>query len=101
MPKGTSSISELLQRLADIQLEEQRIINQLITATQETTDNVNRKIAVGSRVRIRNHITGRRNKPVTDEDRIGTVTKITKSRILLTTDSGIKTWRIAKNLELL
>jgi hypothetical protein len=38
-------------------------------------------------------------RPVTDQDRVGTVTKITRKRVFLQTDNGVNTNRMPENLQ--
>ena len=92
MPKGSEDLPELINRLATLQLEQQRIVEQIITQRTATPD----KLQVGDRVRI---INGKESKKATTADRTATVTKITKTRVCFTTDSGTKTWRIHSNVQ--
>ena len=93
MPKGDKDISALLHQLEALRLEEQQLISRIRELTAKDT------LKIGDRVRIRNKVTTKSNAPVTDPDRVGTITKITTDRISFTTDSGIRTWRAPKNLK--
>ena len=61
-----------------------------------------RNLRPGDRVRILNsvsNIVG--DRPATDSDRICTVRRVTSARrVLITTDSGVNTWRYSNNLAL-
>ena len=95
MPNSNDTISQLIQRLSSLQIEQQEILKQL----KQQLGAANNKINVGNWVRITNHISRIGNKIATEKDQQGIVTKVTKSRVSLTTDNGTRTWRIASNLE--
>ena len=59
-----------------------------------------RDLRPGDRVRITNSVSSiARDRPETEEDRLCTVRRITAARrVLITTDSGINTWRYSANL---
>ena len=99
MPQGNEDVSSLLHRLAAIQIEEQRIITQLITATSANKLRRRPDIAPGDRIRITNKVNKKRGERITNADRLGTVTKVTKTRISFTTDSGTNTWRLPTNVQ--
>jgi hypothetical protein len=59
-------------------------------------------IQIGSRVEITNKVTQwLKGQSASSQDRQGVVTKLSATRVYLTTDSGIETWRAHKNLRLL
>ena len=102
MPKGSKSIDQLITRLSELELEQQQIIKDIVEHASKSNKSGGHKkcFKPGDRVSICNHVTGKQRKLPTDADRIGTVTKVTTSRVLFTTDSGFKTWRADKNLKL-
>jgi hypothetical protein len=58
-------------------------------------------ISVGNRVRITNRVrrpSGWAPAAHDGVDQIGTVTRVTSSRVYITTDSGIQTWRAPSNV---
>ena len=59
-----------------------------------------RELQGGDRVRITNSITNiARGREATELDRLSTVRRVTPAkRVLLTTDSGVSTWRFSANL---
>ena len=59
-----------------------------------------RELQGGDRVRITNSITNiTRGREATELDRLSTVRRVTPAkRVLLTTDSGVSTWRFSTNL---
>ena len=116
-------VEELIEQLKDLRLQgnlireqEERVFNRLqeslqttrattvvaIPAEPNTLERVKspRNLKPGDRVKINNSIaTITRGRAETTEDRNCTVREITSTRrILITTDSGIKTWRYASNL---
>lgn len=94
MPKGNEDISNLLQQLRLLQLEEQRITEQIIQLSQAAP--APRQLQVGDRIRILNRIGKKQH---TALDRVATVTKVTKACVSFTTNSGTNTWQIHSNVE--
>ena len=96
MPDSSDNVSQLLHCLSELHLEEQHIIDQL---TQELQSH-KADFEVGDRVKILNRIARKPGKgPIESADRVGTVTKVSKSRVSLVTDSGTNTWRLRSNLK--
>jgi hypothetical protein len=116
---SNNDIQQLLKRLKELQLEEQKIISALEEALSSGTlrspaspavpsvvieDNSPRSIKIGDRVRILNEtrksglglILGTNYN--SDQDRLATVYDVVGKRIYFQTDNGQKTWRYAKNL---
>ena len=59
-----------------------------------------RELNAGDRVRITNDISQVRGRPIQERDRLATVRSVTfLRRVYITTDSGIRTWRSAENLQ--
>ena len=83
------SISELIDRLKRVRIEEARIIDLIERRTRrEAATNTFR---VGERVRIINGV--RQGQTTT-----ATVTRVSGERVTLRTDDGTGTWRHSKNL---
>ena len=58
-----------------------------------------RAFVVGDRITITNRLSHVKDRPASEADRKGTVTKINLVHVRILTDSGIETSRIRKNLE--
>jgi hypothetical protein len=89
------SLSELIEQLKRIRIQEARVIDQIervgTRATRATSHVVGNVFLPGNRVRITNGVkAGQRP--------TGTVTKVSADRISVTTDDGTRTWRAPKNL---
>ena len=93
-------LEELQDQLNKLRLKHDRVQDKIVQllidrkAAQQAADTLGaRAFRIGDRVRVRN--------PNPKQPREGKVTKITKERVTLTSDSGIDVWRAPKNLELL
>ena len=93
-------LEELQDQLNKLRLKHDRVLDKIVQlqkerkAAQDAADTLGaRAFRIGDRVRVRN--------PNPKQPREGKVTKITKERVTLTSDSGIDVWRAPKNLELL
>ncbi len=89
-------------------VQEDTLLQQIIQARARESqqgqgiNGANREAAryyIGDRVRITNPMRGLIGRPVTDQDWVGTVTKITRKRVFLQTDNGVNTNRVPKNLQ--
>jgi hypothetical protein len=95
------SMDELIQQLEMLRVQEDTLLWQIIQARVRESQqghgtNGTRETAryyIGDCVRITNPTHGLIGRPVTDRDRVGTVTKITRKRVFLQTDNGINTNR--------
>ena len=102
MHTNDPDITELTRRLANIELEHKRLNQEITTLRQHIEerrkeDKTGRDpFEVGDRVRINTRIVLPRK--VTERDRIGTVTRITKHRIQITTDASTNTRRAPGSL---
>ena len=85
------SISELIDRLKRIRIEEARIIELIEQRTRGEAVAATNPFRVGERVRITNGV--RQGQAST-----ATVTKVSGERTSLRTDDGTSTWRHSKNL---
>lgn len=114
-------ISRLVKELEDLNIRERELLvrreavtEELWTARAEYQRRSNRvrtgrtgseslEICVNDRVKITNKVSlpPDSRRPVTQNDRCGKVTSVTGDRIYLTTDSGVKTWRLRKNVIIL
>lgn len=101
------SVDELIRQLETLRVREDTLLRQIIRARaresqqEQGTSGADREAAryyIGDRVRIVNPTRGLIGRPVTDRDRIGTVTKITRKRVFLQTDNGVNTNRAPENL---
>lgn len=100
------SLSELIEQLANIRIQEARVLDQIeqttrreqqrTRATHATTPgsrNVFRGVySIGDRVQITNGVREGQSKT-------GIVTGITATRVSITTDDGSRTWRAHGNLK--
>jgi hypothetical protein len=102
------SVDELIRQLETLRIQEDTLLWQIIQARAREsqqghgTDGTNRRAAryyIGDHVQITNPTRGLIGRPVTNRDRVGTVTKITRKRVFLQTDSGINTNRAPENLQ--
>jgi hypothetical protein len=102
------SIDELIRQLETLRIIEDTLLWQIIQARAREsqqghgTNGADREAAryyIGDRVRITNPMRGLIGRPVTDRDRVGTVTKITRKRVFLQTDNGVNTNRAPENLQ--
>jgi hypothetical protein len=88
------SVDELIRQLETLRIQEDTLLRQIIQARaresqqRQDTDGADREATRG--------LIGR---PVTDRDRVGTVTKITRKRVFLQTDNGVNTNRAPENLQ--
>ena len=93
-------LEELQDQLKSLELKHDRVLSKIVKlhkkrkAAQDAADTLGaRAFRIGDRVRVKN--------PNPKQPREGKVTKITKERVTLTSDSGIDVWRAPKNLDLL
>jgi hypothetical protein len=101
------SVDELIRQLEMLRIQEDTLLRQIIQARaresqQGHSTNGAREAAryyIGDCVRITNPTRGLIGRPVTDRDRVGTVTKITRKRVFLQTDNGINTNHAPENLQ--
>ena len=116
MTRKEEQIQSLIERLASLRVEGDIIRHQerealqelsvLITGNQLATQAIfvpirsPRQLKQGDRVRINNSISSTvKGREPTELDRTSTVRDVTAARrILITTDSGIKTWRYLSTL---
>jgi hypothetical protein len=89
-------------------IQEDTLLRQIIQArvreSQQghSTNGANREAAryyIGDRIQITNPTRGLIGRPVTDQDRVRTVTKITRKRVFLQTNNGVNTNRAPENLQ--
>jgi hypothetical protein len=116
------SVDELIVQLESLRVQESEVIQQLrearaeernadtLAATVATSRNITVIATVGTAVfhvgdlvEITNKVRplAARLTSVTIHDKRGVVTKVTHTRVYVTTDSGNRTWRAHKNLRLL
>ena len=102
------SVDELIRQLETLRIQEDTLLRQIIQARAresqqgQGTNGADREAAryyIGDRVQITNPTRGLIGRPVTDRDRVGTVTKITRKRVFLQTDNGVNTNRAPENLQ--
>jgi hypothetical protein len=122
---SNARISELIQRLKDIRLQEAQVIAEIESDLNQgtsipgtvvsastpftTSPDPNKSFMPGDRVLITNKINkkSKTSKPVLNtpasqnRDRLATVISVAGDRVHLITDSGISTWRIPKNITLI
>jgi hypothetical protein len=100
------SVDKLIRQLETLQVQQDTLLQQIIQARARESqqghgrNGANREAAryyIGDRVRITNPTRGRIGRPVTDRDRVGTVTKITRKRVFLQTDNSVNTNRAPEN----
>jgi hypothetical protein len=121
-------VTELLQKLQRLQLQQQDIINKIHEiyhneeqqrqqhidqpsleeipikdAPAPTLSSPKRNIKKGDRVRIINKICNPLGKRLDSKDKTGTVTGVDlpANRVYIKTDNGTKTWRLLKNIEII
>ena len=102
------SVDELIKELASLRIRresirtrETQVFARLVQAAREAeleNDRVAAVLQVGDRVRITNTVNRPNNLPPRNGDQVGTITNITRTRFYITTDSGIETWRAARNI---
>jgi hypothetical protein len=80
------SVDELIRQLETLRIQEDTLLRQIIQARARESQQ-------------RQDTDGLIGRPVTDRDRVGTVTKITRKRVFLQTDNGVNTNRAPENLQ--
>jgi hypothetical protein len=102
------SVDKLIRQLEMIRVQEDTLLQQIIQARARESqqghgtngaDIEAARYYIGDRIRITNPMRGLIGRPVTDQDQVGTVTKITRKRVFLQTDNGINTNRAPENLQ--
>jgi hypothetical protein len=118
---SSEDITELLNRLKNLQLEQARIIsilettvnnnnNILASPSSGTTTVVHRvpdepnRYKKGDRVRINNKVIVSRlglslGRTITEADRLAIVKSVSGDKVRIVTDNGTETWRLTKNLD--
>ena len=101
------SVDELIRQLETLRVREDTLLRQIIRARARESqqeqgnsgaDGEAARYRIGDRVRITNQSRGLIGRAVTERDRVGTVTKITRKRVFLQTDNGANTNRAPENL---
>ena len=100
------SVDDVIRQLQALRLQEDRLLRCLVEAREREAQSAasppntgTAAFRIGERVRITNIVKNPFGRPATDRDRVGTVTKITKKRVFLITDSGTVTNRSPSNLQ--
>lgn len=100
-----SNIDKLVHELEQLQLREATIIKQIKKIRerqQQEATTTGQELSIDSRVRIINKpAKPTLTSPVSPKDWTGTVTNVTTTRVYLTTDNGVETWRARKNVRAL
>ena len=101
---AANEIDDIIRKLIELQVEENRLLNRLQHLRTENTKTGRDPAWVkGDRVRITNTVTARGDK-ANDGDRLATVRKFVanykngQTQVFVTTDNGLDTWRLEKNL---
>lgn len=99
-----SEVDSLIQRLNELRIEEQGVLDQLVSARQReratntTNPSTRRPFRVGDRVTITNGIAKVSDRRANQDDRDSVVTKVEGEKIHLLTNNGFPTWRKSKNV---
>jgi 16S rRNA G1207 methylase RsmC len=93
------SVDELIAKLQRVRLEENSLLNQLVSARARETNNTE-TFVVGTRVYIVNRISKFAGRTANENDRRSIVTSVNRSGIYVRTVNGILTWRIRSNLRI-
>lgn len=92
MQQRDPSISELIEQLKQVRIQEARIIAQIERVNRQGTAEPFVDYQVGDRIRVTNGVKGTRTTT-------GTVTRVGDERIGINLDDGTRTWRIRRNIE--
>lgn len=108
MPSEPSELSQILEQLNKLQIDQERLRNRersLLRRARELeqvarqVDQTTGPLQVGDRVLITNRITHvTRGRTATPADRLATVTRVHRNQVHVKTDNGHHTWRVANNL---
>ena len=85
------SITELIEHLRILRIQEARVIDLIERASAREPTAERDNFQIGDRVRITNGV-----RP--GQIPTGVITRVTTERISLTTDDGTRTWRARRNL---
>jgi hypothetical protein len=96
-------LDEIIRELEGLRLRREQLLTRF-TAVRERRGNqaTEAPLVVGDRVRITNRVrrpNGWPPAPTDGTDQVGTVTRVTSTRVYVTTDTGINTWRAPTNVE--
>ena len=104
-------LNKLVKELEDLQIRQEIVIKKIRASTEEATQSADRSVPstekkeapfrTGQKVLIKNRLAHTYIGRTSIKDRLGTVTKITKKRVHLTTCNGSETSRAPHNLKLL
>ena len=99
------SVDDLIKELEGLRVKQNHVLDRLRAARQRENEEeiiADPPIVAGDRVRILNAV----HRPFgwapaahEGQDRVATVTRVTATRIHVTTDTGIVTWRAHHNVE--
>ena len=100
---AADNVDDLIKELEGLRIRQNHVLDRLRAARQRENEVVAEPpLGVGDRVRILNAV----HRPFgwappahPQQDRIGTVTRVTATRIYITTDTAIVTWRARHNVE--
>jgi hypothetical protein len=105
----TETVDQLIEQLKGLKVQENAVLEKLSRAREHGREAQNRNgttrnttFASGDRVRITNAVRVPYTRSVNERDKTATV-RYTKplhgeTKVLITTDNGLKTWRLEKNL---
>ena len=99
-----SEVDSLIQQLNELRIEEQRVLDRLVSARQReraehtTNRSTRRTFRVGDRVTITNAIAKNSDRQANQNDRDSVITKVDGEKIHLLTNNGFPTWRKSKNV---
>ena len=96
-------LDQIIRELERLRIRREHLLARFteVREHRQRNEGVDAPLTVGDRVRITNRVrrpNGWPPAPRDDADRAGTVTRVTSTRVYITTDTGIATWRAPTNV---
>ena len=97
-----NELDQIIRELEGLRIRREQLLTHFTEVrARQGNDGVDAPFTVGDRVRITNRVqrpTGWPPAPRDGVDQAGTVTRVTSTRVYITTDTGIPTWRAPTNV---
>ena len=95
-------LDEIIRELEGLRIRREQLLTRFTEVRERREDRrIDAPLIVGDRVRITNRVRrpdGWPPAPRDGTDQVGTVTRVTSTRVYITTDTGIHTWRAPTNV---
>ena len=96
-------LDQIIRELEGLRIRRERLLTRFteVQEQRQRNEGVDAPLIVGDRVRITNRVrrpNGWPPAPRDGVDQVGTVTRVTITRVYITTDTGIPTWRAPTNV---